>query len=238
MAPGGWNTRSVTHKHHAWFRNLTELNEITSSWVSELKLERPSHAMARGLPREATQDLWMIDNLGEDGSLESLLDDTRTSDLLQRLERTVWSVQAWTFMHLMDRTKAPERPALEAMLSQTAWKLGRKSAESRWQGMPGDTRSDLRAMFFALNDSPFTGSHQRTVLDQYLVTRAVASELRLELLHCPHRMDMSEISPAADSLCRIQADLLRGFVYGLNSRIGIDHTIARPHCQQRWSFVS
>ncbi len=92
----GWNSRPITHKHRTWFKNLTEINEITSAWVSELKIERPSHSIARGLPREATQDLWMVDNLGADGTLESLLDDTATEDLLSRLERTVWSVQAWT----------------------------------------------------------------------------------------------------------------------------------------------
>jgi hypothetical protein len=235
---GSWNLRPVTHKHRAWYRNLSELNEVTSAWVSELKIERPSHAMARGLPREAIQDLWMVDNMGPESNLDALLDDTSTEDLLERLERTVWSVQAWTLLHLIERTKAEERPALEAMLSQTAWKLGRKSAEARWQGLPAESRSDLRSLLFALNDSPFTGSHQKTVLEQFLITRAVATEIRLDLLACPHRLGYSELAPAADALCRIQADMIRGFVYGLNSRVGVEHVIAQPYCQQRWSLIS
>src|SRR5579885_70624 len=236
-----WHERTAGAKHYQWFSRLVSLHELTQGWLRELQVERPGHLITRGLKPQVSQNLWMLDFLSRPGSkagpsMDSLLDDTSPEDILGRLEHTVWSVQAWTLMSCVERAPADTRQALESILEQSSWKLGRKHGEAAWPSLPEHARQDLRALLLALSPHLVSG----TGGDEFLLKRAVQSEVQIELKSCPHRSRYLETAPIADLLCRLHAQWMRGFVYALNSKVTVEHMIGKaPHrCLQRWFFLA
>jgi len=235
-----WHERTAGAKHHQWFSRLISLHELTQGWLRELQVERPQHLITRGLQPQISQNLWMLDFLSRPGGgtpgMDSLLDDTSPEDILGRLEHTVWSVQAWTLMSCIERAPADTRQALESILEQSSWKLGRKHGELAWPSMPPHARQDLRALLLALSPFQVSGSGG----DDFLLKRSVQSEVQIELKACPHRSRYLETAPIADVLCRLHAQWMRGFVYALNSRVTVEHVVrkAPSRCLQRWFYLT
>jgi hypothetical protein len=240
-----WHKRQIHFEHYQRFEQLLELHQITAAWIHELKevgKDRPSHALDRGLPREITDQLWMLESLGREG-LESLLDDTSTTDVLSRLERTIWSVQGYTLAKFQERTQGVEaKAALKSILEQTCWRLGRNYAEKRWSELPSTTRGSMAQLSLTLNDTPFGNGpdHQCGLL----TIRVTEREANFERLQCPHRQAHSEVSNVADSLCNLHFHWIKGFAYGLNPGIksdstpsGSDHPVAPiARCRIHWTL--
>ena len=232
-----WHERTAGAKHYQWFQRLINLHELTQGWLKEMQVERPQHQLARGLQPQVSQNLWMLDFLSAGGPrMDNLLDDTSPEDILGRLEHTVWSVQAWTLMSSVERAPAETRQALESILEQSSWKLGRKCGEAAWPTLPIHARQDLRALLLALSPHVVSG----TGSDDFLLKRAVQSEVQVELKACPHHSRYLETAPMADLLCKLHAQWMRGFVYALNSRVTVEHLIRKKpqRCLQRWFYLT
>ncbi|MGZ3688760.1 MAG: hypothetical protein ACXVBW_10695 [Bdellovibrionota bacterium] len=233
-----WHLRLPSAEHFQWFRNLVDMHEITTQWVRELREDRPEHGLTRGLSREVSENLWMLDSLSQ-MPMERLLDDTSPSDLLGRLDRTVWAAQAWTLANLFKPAKGEKKAtasmALESVLEQSCWRLGRACAEKRWPMSAGRTDADLRRIVLCLQDTPFAGYPRG---EGFLVKRLIASEAQLELRSCPHRSLYPEVEPIADALCKFHSHWIRGYAYGLNNRASLDYLPGEPRCTFRWFFVS
>lgn len=227
-----WHLRLPTTQHYQWFRNLVDLHELTLSWLKEMQNDRPSHLLTRGLNPEVFENLWMLDSLSET-PIEKLLDDTSPDDMLSRLEHTIWAAQAWTLTHLYSKTTPTNKGALESVLEQGSWKLGRACADKRWETLTQKGNQELRDILLALHDSPFSAYPRG---ESFLVKRAVSSEIQIELRACPHHTHHTEAKPVADRLCRLHAQWMRGFAYGLNSRVSLEHVVQTPRCIQRWFF--
>lgn len=230
-----WNLRRATQWHHRWYRDLLEMHSLTLAWLAELQLERPAHFVGPTVDVETQAVLKQLEQLiavtmgrmadpDSRGGLDAILDDTRPEDLLSRLDHAIRSAQAITLKSL-----APE---LLAQLEAVTFKCGKDSATSRWGHWLGG-REDLRALLEATLNNPFWGR------DGVLVRRALSSEVRIELLSCPHLSLIPTVQMAADPVCEAQGQWLRGFVYGLNSKAVVHHQIGRDgrRCSQRW-FLS
>lgn len=232
-----WNNRFLTHKHERWFAHLAELNDLTNAWITELRMERPPTALARGLGREVTENFWMLDSLS-DKNLSSFLDDTSPDDLLGRLEHTVWAVQGWTLMKVLEKTSATEKPILKSILEQISWKMGKQSAERRWPPTLCIDRQNLRLLVQALFDSAVSGYPYSCADRSFLVKRAIPREVDLELLNCPHHIRYSELKPVADDLCKLYMHWIRGFAYGLNHQLLVEGETQHGRCNLRWHFAT
>jgi hypothetical protein len=234
-----WNTRRASTEHHQWYRNLADLHAITQSWMTELKSEQESHRIPRGASAEVADTLWMLEKLDEvtkmsagSSGLEAMLDDTKPDDLLGRLERTVWAVQAWTLSSILERAKVSDRPAVLNQLEQSSWRSGKDCANARWPSVPEAVRLDLRQILLAMRDSPLSGGARAAAP---LIIRALPNELQLELLSCPHESRYPEVAEVADSLCALHTHWQRGYAFAFNPKVSIEQT--RPkgmRCQQRW----
>jgi hypothetical protein len=233
-----WDTREIDYEHYRRFDQLLELHKLTQAWIGELNSvgkDRASHALDRGLSRELTDRLFMLDSLGR-GGLSALVDDTSTTDVLIRLERTAWSLQAYTLAKLEERTQDPESSAsLRSVLEQTSWKLGRDYANKRWPELRDATRRNISQLILTLNDTPFgNGPTHSTHL---LPIRVTEQEACFEMLQCPHQQAFNEVSAVADALCNLHSHWLKGFAYGLNPAITVDATLrtnGEGRCRHRW----
>ncbi len=247
-----WNVRRPSTQHYQRYRNLLDLHALTQQWLKDLNVERAPHLLKRGVGSEVHETLWMLENLAEAATspnestgassadtgrgLSDILDDTTPDDVLGRLERTVYAVQAWTLAGILDRTPKEERRAILNQLEQSSWNAGRTCAQSRWPHLEPHSRSDLRGILCAFNDSPLAGAPERT----FLIRRAVSDELILELRACPHCLPYPEVQPSAPHLCNMHAFWIRGFAYSLNTRISIEYTpqTENVRCALRWTVVA
>ncbi len=231
-----WYSRRLKAEHQQWFRNLVDFHEITLGWLGELKIDRLPHELPRGvspkLDKSISENLWMLNSLPS-RNLNALLDDTCVDDTLARLEHALWAVQAWTLGHLLEKDA---RGALENLLEQVSWKLGRKCAEARWKGILRSATEDLPRLVSTLSDSPFAGYPHET---NFLPQRETRAEVALELRTCPHQSPYPEIKPYSDLLCHLHTHWMRGFIYALNSKATVElkrgsHEL---RCTQRWFFI-
>jgi hypothetical protein len=217
-----WHERRASAKHHQWFRDLVELHELTASWVKAARLEPAPPPV---LPAEAR--------------LEELLDDTYPDDVLGRLDRAIWAAQARTLAEILGRAPqgTPEGGVLVSLLEQACFNQGRRSAERRWPALQAEVRDDLRGLRLALVDSPFNGNPGR---EAFLVKRATASDVQLELRACPHQSGVPEAAAVADALCGLHLHWMRGFIYGLSTRATLERVGASRggRCVVRWYFVA
>lgn len=228
-----WHLPSVTAKHFHRFRNLADFHHLTLAWLEELKEVKPSHLMTRGPHThhpEIAANFWMLDSLSE-VNIEPLLDDTSPDDFLGRLDQTVWALQAWALLELKEKTPKEQRSNLFSILQQCAWNVGRKCAENRWGALPVHSRQDLRVLLYALADSPMSGSLYGNA---FLIRRAIANEIQIELKICPHLCPHTEVAPSADDLCQLHTHWIKGFLYTINNQISVEHQIEKPRCIHRW----
>jgi hypothetical protein len=232
-----WHLRLPTAENYRWFKNLVDLHELTTQWIQEAQTDRPSYTMTRGLSREVSENLWMLESLSA-LQLDQLLDDTLPQDTLGRLEHTIWAVQSWTVTHLYSKTNPNTNSSLDSILEQACWKLGKACVEARWPQLVKTQKLPLKNILLALNDSPFSGFPHG---EGFLLRRATQNEIQVELRICPHQIHFTEVRPNSDQLCRLHAQWMRGFAYALNHRASLEHVIqgpkSIPRCIQRW-FLS
>ncbi|MGE0617076.1 MAG: hypothetical protein AB7P04_15710 [Bacteriovoracia bacterium] len=231
-----WHVRKPVAEHDQWFRNLTGLHALTRAWIHELHLEAEApHLLQRVMSPRIQEALTILETLDERSvpkDLESVLGSDYPEELLGRLEQTIWVTQTWLLRHLFETTPQDEWDALKNSLAQSSWKAGRNCAEQRWGKLPEVARRDLRGVFSAINDGPLSGfPHHRA----FLVVRALPERIEAELLHCPHRSVYPEIVLAADELCLLHADWIRGYAYGINTEVLIDHQ-KDVRCRQVWTL--
>ena len=240
-----WTERRISVTHRKWFESLIELHQLTLDWLSELKIDRPSHFLSRKPDQKISEELRGLFGLLESFAvtpttseyLTALLDDTQPEDLLARLENLVHVVRAATLSGIREETPEKDWPDMRGLLQQIAWRAGRKSAQIRWSKSPSFDRQDLRQAFEALKLAPiFPFSMQKPILAQ----RALPDELRIELLLCPHRSPFAETRAIADDLCPIDGQWIRGFAYEINSAAQIQESEtggAPPvRCLQTWTL--
>lgn len=230
MRENPWHIRYPSTEHYQWFKNLVDLHELTTHWIKEVQADRPSYLLTRGLSKEVSQNLWMLDSLSET-PLEKLLDDTLPKEMLGRLEHTIWAVQSWTLSNLQERTTSSNRNSLDSLLEQVCWKLGKTSAETRWNQQCKKGNLPLREVMLSFNDSPLSGYPHS---EGFLVRRAIQNEVQVELRFCPHQIPYPEVKAVADQLCHFHAQWMRGFAYALNHRTAVEHVVHSPRCFQRW----
>ncbi len=229
-----WHIRLPQASHDQWFKNLVDLHELTNIWINDLKVDQPSHVLTRGLSNEIRDQLWMLDTLAQ-ANLDQFLDANQPHELLLQLEKTIWAVQSWTLQQILNDEALKPRSSspIKNLLEQISWKAGRRIGETRWVQAKNFGQMDLAALFFALQDSPLSGSPQ---YPPSLIRRATPSVLEIELRHCPHQLPFAEIRSNEDLLCLMHSQWSRGFVYSLNQRVSIEHKIESPRCVQRWQL--
>lgn len=240
-----WHIRSISAEHEQWYRNLIDLHALTLKWIQDLRLDRlaPAHLMKRtAVSDEIVESLWMLESIGPDATpLPALLDDTYPEDLLGRLERTVWAVQAWTLTNVLGKLSGKEKLSAKNQLEQSAWTAGRECAERRWPEIPETCRNDLRGVLMLLNNSPLSGLPQRS---RFLTRRATARELRIELMGCPHQSPFGEVGPVKNELCLMHNQWIRGFSYFIHTQISIDYYPVGEEksedvrCHQKWTYLA
>ncbi len=233
MRANPWHLRLPTIENYQWYKNLVDQHELTECWLKEVQNDRPSHLLTRGLSSEITENLWMLESISKI-ELHQMIDDTQVEDMLGRLEHTIWAVQSWTLNALISHSTSATRNALDALLDQLSWKMGKISVESRWKKHTTQKQQDLRQILLCLKDSPFSGYPH---VDGFLIKRASEKEVQIELRACPHQIHYRETKPIADRLCRLHTQWMKGFAYGLNSRISVEHVIQSPRCIQKWFFI-
>jgi hypothetical protein len=234
-----WNQRKALLTHHRWFRNLTDFQSITRSWLEESQGKRAPHQVERVAAAHFPENFKFLETL-PDARLESLLDDTTPEDLLNRLEYSVWAAQAWTFASLMNHMAADEKEKLQSVLEQATWKQGRLVAEKRWSLAE---KQDLRALFLTLVDSPVALSLGE---DAFLLRRGLSDDLEFEFRFCPHFSRFPEVKPVADELCFLHSAWIKGYIYGLNTQVKIEYRPAplaetqasqtHSRCGQHWTL--
>ena len=239
-----WHERRVGTKQFQWFGRLGALHRLTSAWSSEIggqsREGRGEHELTRGLSGRVAENLWMLDLLRSE-KIEPLLDDTTPEDVLARLEHTAWSVQAWTFLRARDLTPDAERPMLLALLEQVAWREGRRQAAQAWpnaSAAAGGLAADPREVVLALSTQLLSVNPAG---DPFLLRRATAGEVHLELHACPHRSPYGEVAPAADALCSLHAQWMKGFAYALDARSTLEHHRgdgSGVRCRQTWRLIA
>lgn len=234
MRENPWHLRLPNVEHYQWFKNLVDLHELTANWTKQLQMVRPSYALTRGLGNELSENIWLLDSISEK-TLDQFLDDSFPTELLERLEEAIWTVQAWTVSSLYGRTPQNNQESLDRVLEQICWKLGKSCAESRWgELIKRNVDLPLRDVLLAVNDSPLASYPHK---QRYFIKRAIQKEIQIELFSCPHQSQYSEAKLEAKRLCHLHSHWLRGFVYALNHRIGIEHHIQTPYyCTQKWSL--
>jgi hypothetical protein len=234
-----WNQRTALLKHHRWFRNLMDFHSITRAWIEECQPKggaTPQHSP------HYSEDLKLLETL-PDARLELLLDDTSPEDLLTRLEHSVWSVQGWTYSTLSDRQGGKgATPAaastLWSTLEQATWKQGQAVAEKRWQRIGESSRSDLRAIFLTMIDSPIALSLGE---DAFLLKRGLPTHIEFEFRACPHDARFPETTSSTDELCALHSAWIRGYLYGLNPKAQLEYlgrNADRPRCSQIWKIMT
>lgn len=222
-----WHEPRPTLTHYQWFKNLLDLHRVTRAWVRDLKVETaPAPELTYQLTRVMGPDLRVnldqIQGLSEtatEADLDLLLDHTTPTELLQKLEITVWAVHAWTFKDILEKTPKNEREAMLNLLEQSCWKSGRECANRRWPSFPDASKGDLRDIAAAFDDTPFSGYPDTS---NFLVRRALKDHVELELIH------WGESHPQVASLADI-VDLgilhihwLKGYAYSLNTQVMLE----------------
>jgi hypothetical protein len=220
---------------------------MTQGWIEEATSVKEAHQLERAPSPQMIDDLKLLDAL-PDARLDTLLDDTDPSDLLSRLEYSVWAMQAWTYTSLTGMISGAETGAkekLNSVLEQAVWKQGRAAAEKRWHHAEKQTRGnfseDLRSLFLTLIDSPIASNLGE---DAFLLRRGLGRELEFEFRACPHHSRFPEVIPVADELCFFHSAWIRGYVYGLNHQVQIEYLPTKSgsklaktsRCSQHWKL--
>lgn len=233
-----WHIRVPTNEQYERFRKIVDIHNLTRGWLTEIESSqsRHTHLLPRVDVPGVEENLWMLERLSSNYSaanLEELLDESEPSELLDRLERTAWVTQSWTFREILNKTPESERGAMLNLLEQSSWKSGRASAAYRWGDLPRASRQNLRSILSAFLQSHISGFPSR---DSVLVRRATPETCEFELLNCPHQSPFAEVKAASDPICLLHYHWLRGFGYELNTTVTSEYfPAAKDHrCLQRW----
>lgn len=227
MRENPWHLRLPTTEHFQWFKNLVSLHEMTQAWLEEVQPDHLNDLFSKYLSPEVTENLWML-KLLPDADLDDFLDDTHPEDVLRRLEHSIWAVQAMALIQFQEKGKDPA-------FQEIATRLGYATVAKRWKKLTHLPAKDLRDILLAINDSPLSGYPHG---NGFLVRRALAHDIQIELRTCPHQSHFHEIKPVADPLCRLHSNWIRGFVKGLHPQLVVEHVIQNPRCTQRWYLSS
>ena len=235
-----WHSRIPTNEQYQRFRNILDIHNLTRGWLTEIEtsLNRQTYLLPRVKVPGVEENLWMLEKLSETyaaSNLDQLLDESQPNELLDRLERTVWVTQSWTFQEIMGKTPEAETDAMLGLLEQSSWKSGRKSAAGRWPDLTKSSRENLRSILATFLQTHISAS---TLQDSLLIRRATPELCEFELLNCPHQSPFAEIKKAADSLCLQHYHWLKGFAYQLNTTVRSEYqpTQGSRRCQQHWSL--
>lgn len=218
-----WHDRTTTHQHHRWFERLRRIHRLSLEWAGEKDLR------IEGLP-EPFSNPWTPDLLSAfmDTPLESFLDDTDPSDVLIRLEYSVWTA------HSLAMRRSASEPS---RLGQDAWRLGRVDAESRWKNMDTPSSESLKDWIHALSDIPFAHTERGA---PFLIRRVTSSEAEIELLSCAHESAHPDVAAHGAELCSLHGQWICGFSYGLHPRIASEYlprSNPGERCRIRWQRV-
>lgn len=234
-----WDQRIATHYHYHWYENLLDLHQLTSAWLKDLDLERPSWFTGPHVSPRIRDTIGRFEKAAgpehKIESLETLLDDTLPEDLLGRFNETVETVQAWVLQSSLDQATSTNKDFLLSRMGQASWRAGRECSIKRWKEPSRQGMDDLRGVLASFKTSPILGFPSE---DGLLVCRATSSEIILELRACPHQSSNPAVHRVADELCQLQSHWIRGFVYPLNSKICVDHSRTGNICSQRWYLLS
>jgi hypothetical protein len=237
-----WHLRRVTSSHERALHRILDLHALTRRWIYDLKLENDAGARAFGLKRVIgpvfSRELEFLEQFDEQLSgrpfSETLLGE-KPEEVLSRMEASVEAIQGYLLGRLLEETADSERQALRTTLEQSSWSAGRECAGWRWKEFPRPASADLRGIFSALLDSPFSQLPRRV---SFLVQRATANELAIDWLTCPHKSAHLEATRVADDLCAMHTQMMRGFCYSIESTAQIFRTpspTGRP-CELRFLF--
>jgi len=244
MRENPWHIRRPTTEHYQRFRNLIDLHQLTCTWLEDLNLDQPTtpHQIKRvGIPGIA-ESLRVLENLTSrtvPKDLEDFLDESYPDELLDKLQQTIWVMHSWSLRSIFEQTPRDEWAALRNVLEQSSWKAGRDCCKRRWKQIPVYATKNLRGILAAFQDSPLSGYPK---FSSFLIKRATAMELDLELLQCPHNSPFLEVETVADDLCPLHTHYMRGYVYHLNTTVlmdyknGIRGSKKQDRCSQRWYF--
>lgn len=246
-----WSLRRPSHEHYRWFNNLLDLHWLTREWIKDLSLREndPSHHLKRAITSGLGETYAVLEKITETSvppELDLILDEMLPEELLQRLEHLIWVIQSWSVHNILSHTSKDERTAVFHALQQTAWTVGRQCADRRWKNLEPAAREDLRALSSILQDSPLAKASRS---HGFLVVRSTEEELILQLLQCPHRSKYYEVRPVADELCELHFHWIRGFTYGIHTRLHCEYVprmidpeapekSSQSYCQLRLSFSS
>ena len=213
MRPDPWHLRKSTAEHLQWFRNLLDLQRLTSAWQSLTGSELAS-GISTKYPAHLHEGLWLLERvLAHENQpwhelLDGCLDDTAPEDFLARLQDVICAKQG---LVLRDCLKSH---TLDVLL-QAAEECGRACAVERWKVLSPQSREDCRGLFAAFQDSPFSGYPRG---DHFLVLRSTQDEIRVRLLRCPHQSPLVEVREMAGPLCESHERWSRGYLMALNSQ--------------------
>ena len=237
-----WHTRVPTNEQYQRFRNILDVHNLTRNWLSEIEANqtRQTHLLPRVQVPGVEENIWMLEKLSANYSasnLDSLLDESQPRELLDRLERTVWVTQSWTYREIMEKTPESERSAMLNLLEQSSWKSGRASSVERWRDLPDASRQNLRSVLAAFLQTHISGFPLR---DSVLIRRSTYETCEFELLNCPHQSPFPEVRMAEGPLCFLHYHWLRGFAYELNTTVMSEYQPSEKEqrCLQRWRLPS
>jgi hypothetical protein len=237
-----WHLRRVTLSHERTLYRILDLHSLTRQWIDDLKLEAESGARSFGIKRVIGPVFWreleFLEQFDEQFSgrafSETLLGQ-KPEEVLGRMEASVEAIQGFLLGRLLEETAETETKALRTTLEQSSWSAGRACAKRRWRDFPSPAAADLRGVFSALLDSPFS---QLPARPSFLVQRATSTELSVSWLTCPHQSAHLEATRVAQDLCSMHTQMMRGFCYAIESTAQIYRTCStggRP-CELQFLF--
>ncbi len=239
-----WHIRKPNYEHYRWFTDLMDLHAMTTSWFRDLNIDQNSqnHQMKRVLAPEMKDNLQILSSLTKSSvpsDFEGYLDDAYPEEFLDRLEQTIWIVQAWSLRSILEKTPKSEIDALRNILEKSSWKSGRQCLQERWQELAKKGETDIRILVAVFRDSPFSGYPKH---NPFLIRRAVTNELSVFLLNCPHQKPYLEVQSVADELCQLHHHWMHGFTYGVNTQIACEYHAKKKDdknslCSQRWYYL-
>ena len=244
MPHAPWHVRVPNALDLQQYDHLATLHRLTLSWLAagegaeehtlkradlDEKLPIGDPQLVESLARLGSGAI--LDPEGLEKALDESLDDTSPQDLLLRLESTVLQTQTGMLAQLLGKAKRGESEPLMNQLQQSSWKAGRDFTAARWARWPELGRCSLSTLLAIFKDTPFSAVPSGYA-DSFLIKRCVASELELELRHCPH-----DWTPAAPELCELHAHWLQGFTYVLNPSTTLVHLprTKTQRCRLRWT---
>lgn len=238
--PMPWHLQTPKHEHYQWFANLLDLHEITLSWLINFDLD--PYTFPQSLKKSMSPGSWKqfdaleeLQRNPEMSRLPELIDTHEPQQFLQRLEHTVWALQAWTLKKIFSNGSKAEKSVLKNKLSHLSWKEGRTCFEKRWSSLVTEERSNLSSLLECFNHSPLSSSQNPV---PFFVKRLTQSEAKITLTCAPFIVPYPEVESVYEDLCTLYCDWMRGFIYEANTLIHIQtEKDENQNYNQTWKFI-